>query len=303
MVRLAKLRFLPDRFPLSCQWEITCRCNLHCVMCYTDCCNRPDLIRQELNSGEILRILDEMADAGTLELCLTGGEPLSRPDFFSIYEYAVQRGFLVTVFTNATLITDVEADRFAALPPHGIEISLHGSTSDTFERITQHHGSYHRCLRAIRLLLDRHLPVVLKATALSLNQHEILSIKQYADSLDSVPFKLGQELRPELDGGAGPFQYALSEEELSELNRKDSRLWEEACQRSRAGLPPCRSGMQRFHIDAYGRLQLCSGNRRQGYDLRNGSFGEGFFDALPTFACEHKNPEHSALLQLMTHHE
>ena len=303
MVRLAKLRSLPDRFPLSCQWEITCRCNLHCVMCYTDCCNRPELIRQELSSGEIVRILDEMADAGTLELCLTGGEPLSRPDFFSIYEYAVWRGFLVTVFTNATLITDVEADRFAALPPHGIEISLHGSTSDTFELITQHHGSYQRCLRAIRLLLDRHLPVVLKATALSLNQHEILSIKQYAASLDSVPFKLGQELRPELDGGAGPFQYALSEEELSELNRKDPRLSEESCQRSRTDLPPCRSGMQRFHIDAYGRLQLCSGNRRQGYDLRNGSFREGFFEMLPTFACEHKNPEHSALLQMMTHHE
>lgn len=303
MVRLAKLRSLPDRFPLSCQWEITCRCNLHCVMCYTDCYNRPELIRQELNSGEIVRILDEMADAGTLELCLTGGEPLSRPDFFSIYEYAVQRGFLVTVFTNATLITDVEADRFAALPPHGIEISLHGSTADTFERITQHHGSYHRCLRAIRLLLDRHLPVVLKATALSLNRDEILSIKEYATSLDFVRFKLGEDLRSELNGGASPFQYALSEEELSELNRKDPRLSEEACQRSRTDLPPCRSGMQRFHIDAYGRLQLCSGNRRQGYDLRNGSFREGFFEMLPTFACEHKNPEHSALLQLMTHHE
>jgi MoaA/NifB/PqqE/SkfB family radical SAM enzyme len=303
MVPLAKLRSLPDRFPLSCQWEITCRCNLHCVMCYTDCCNRPEFIRQELTTTEILRILDEMADAGTLELCLTGGEPLSRPDFFSIYDYAVRRGFLVTVFTNATLITDVEADRFAALPPHGIEISLHGSTSDTFERITQSHGSYQRCLRAIRSLLDRHLPVVLKATALSLNQHEIVSIKQYAASLDSVPFKLGQELRPELDGGAGPFQYALSERELTELSRKDPRLWEESCQRSQAELPPCTSGMQRFHIDAYGRLQLCSGNRRQGYDLRNGSFREGFFEVLPTFACEHKKPEHSALLQPMTCHE
>jgi MoaA/NifB/PqqE/SkfB family radical SAM enzyme len=271
-------------------------------MCYTDCCNRPELIRQELSLGGILHIMDEMADAGTLELCLTGGEPLSRPDFFAIYEHAVRLGFLVTVFTNATLITEVEANRFAALPPHSIEISLHGSTSDTFERITQSHGSYHRCLRAIRLLLDRHLPLVLKATALSLNRDEILSIKDYAASLDLVRFKLGEELRPELDGGNGPFQYALSKQDLSDLHQQDALLLTEACRRTQAELPPCRSGMQRFHIDAYGRLQLCSGNRRQGYDLRTGSFREGFFEALPTFACEHQMPDATELPQPMVHH-
>ncbi len=301
MVPLDKIRSLPERFPLSCQWEITCRCNLRCAMCYTDCLNRPQFVHHELTTAEMLRIMDELADAGTLELCLTGGEPLSRPDFFLIYEQAVRRGFLVTVFTNGTLITDSEADRFAALPPHCLEISLHGSTAQTFERITQHQGSYHRCLRAIRLLLDRHLPLTLKTTALSLNQHEILSIKQYAASLGAVRFKLGQELRSELDGGAGPFRYALSERELQELNRKDPLLWEEAGRRSQADLSPCNSGMQRFHIDAYGRLQLCSGNRRHSYDLRKGSFREGFFEVLPAFTCEHKKPELSALLQPMTH--
>ena len=301
MLSLDKIRSLPERFPLSCQWEITCRCNLRCTMCYTDCLNRPEFVRQELTTAEILRILDEMADAGTLELCLTGGEPLSRPDFFLIYEQAVRRGFLVTVFTNGTLITDTEADQFAALPPHRIEISLHGSTAQTFERVTQHRGSYHRCIRAIRLLLDRRLPLALKTTALTLNRHEILSIKEYAASLGTVPFKLGEELRPELDGGAGPYQYALSEGELMELNRSDPLLWDEACRRSQADLLPCASGMQRFHIDAYGNLQLCSGNRRQGYDLRNGSFREGFFEVLPAFTCEHKKLERSALLQPMTH--
>ncbi|BFU90249.1 MAG: hypothetical protein NTAFB01_14360 [Nitrospira sp.] len=302
MLPLGKLRAFPDRFPISCQWEITCRCNLHCVMCYTDCRNRPEFVRQELTTAEILRILDDMGDAGTLELCLTGGEPMSRPDFFVIYEQAVRRGFLVTVFTNGTLITEVEADRFAALPPHGIEISLHGSTAGTFERITQHQGSYQRCRKAIRLLCDRHLPLTLKATVLSLNQHEILAIKEYTASLGPVRFKLGDELRPELDGGAGPFHYAVPQQELTELHGKDSLLWVEACRRAQTELPPCRSGMQRFHIDAYGRMQLCSGNRRQSYNLRTGSFREGFFEALPTFTCEHKQPETAPLFQPMVHH-
>lgn len=300
-VRLDKLSF-PDRFPLSCQWEITCRCNLHCVMCYTDCRNRPEFFRQELATFEILRIMDDMGEAGTLELCLTGGEPMSRTDFFEIYEHAVRRGFLVIVFTNGTLITEAEADRFARLPPHGIEISLHGSTAGTFDRITQHQGSYQRCLSAIRLLSDRRLPLTLKTTALSLNRHEILLIKEYVASFGSIRFKLGEELRPELDGGAGPFRYALSESELIQLNQEDPEIREAACRRTRSDLPPCRSGMQRFHIDAYGFLQLCSGNRRQSYDLRSGSFREGFFEVLPTFVCEHKRPETAPLLQPAVQH-
>src|SRR5437867_9119744 len=69
------------RFPLSGQWELTCRCNLRCVMCYTDCFNTPERIRQELTLPEIVRIMDEIRGAGCLNLCLTGGERLVRRDF------------------------------------------------------------------------------------------------------------------------------------------------------------------------------------------------------------------------------
>ncbi|NGZ94760.1 MAG: hypothetical protein CV089_01275 [Nitrospira sp. WS110] len=302
MIAQDKLTHLPERFPYSCQWEVTCRCNLRCVMCYTDCFNRPVAIRQELSTAEILRIMDELAKAGTLELCLTGGEPLARPDFFNLYEYAISCGFLVTVFSNGTLITEAHADRFAALRPHRIEISLHGVTRETFERITMAQGSYDRCLEAIRLLLDRQIPLVLKSTAMTLNHSEILAVKQYVESLGTVKFKLGEELRPELDGGVGPLQYALSEQDLAELNQQDADLQRDACRRDSEKLPPCRSGMHRFHIDAYGQLQLCSGNRQQSYDLRTGSFQTGFFEALPTFACDWKAPEEPALIQLATHH-
>src|SRR3989338_6073201 len=94
------------RYPLLGQWELTCRCNLRCVMCYTDPFNTPDRIRQELHTDDILRILREIADAGCLHLCLTGGEPLARPDFREIYLAAKSHGFLLTIFTNGTLITD-----------------------------------------------------------------------------------------------------------------------------------------------------------------------------------------------------
>jgi len=302
MIGRDKLSHLPERFPYSCQWEITCRCNLHCVMCYTDCFNHPDAIHRELTTAEILRIMDELAKAGTLELCLTGGEPLARPDFFQLYEHAIRCGFLVTVFSNGTLITEAHANRFAALPPHRIEISLHGITRETFELVTQGRGSYDRCLHAIGLLLERQVPLVLKTTALTLNQQEILDIKRYVESLGTVQYKLGEEMRQELDGGGGPFQYALSKQDLTDLNQRDPDLWRDARRRDSVEPPPCRSGMHSFHIDAYGQLQLCSGNRRQSYDLRTGSFQAGFFEALPTFACNWKAPPAPTLIQPTMHY-
>ncbi len=281
------LNALPEHYPYSCQWEITCRCNLRCIMCYTDCFNRPDSIRHELTTPEILRIMDELAEAGCLELCLTGGEPLARPDFFVLYNHAVTSGFLVTVFTNGTLVTEDVADRFAALPPSRIEISLHGLTEETFEQITQGRGSHHRCMTAIRLLRERGLPLLLKTTAMTVNRHEIIRIKRYAEEL-GLGYKLGEDMRSALDGGETSFRYALSQAEQDELNRQDSDLWREACRQRVAPPTPCRGGMRTFHIDAYGRLQLCSQNRTHSYDLRRGSFKEGFYRHLPTFTCPRK---------------
>lgn len=296
MVQQRKLDHLPDRFPLACQWEVTCRCNLHCVMCYTDCFNEPDHIRQELSTADILRIMDELADAGCLELCLTGGEPLARPDFIQIYERAITCGFLVTLFTNGTLITESIADRLAALPPHRVEISLHGSTAPTFERVTLGRGSFNRCRQAIAWLTERQIPLTLKSTAITLNRHELLSIKRSVDEMRSVQYKLGEEIRPALDGSGAPFQFALHTEALDELHRQDAQLWREACDRTTPDTRPCLSGMRRFHIDAYGFLQLCSGNRAQGYDLRKGAFREGFYDYLPSFGCRWKRDATTDLL-------
>ncbi|MGH9566628.1 MAG: hypothetical protein ACRD4I_11620, partial [Candidatus Angelobacter sp.] len=163
-------------------------------------------------------------------------------------------------------------------------------------------GSYDRCLLAIGFLLDRQIPLVLKSTTMTLNHQEILDIKRYVESLGGVTYKLGEEMRPELDGGAVPFQYALSERGLADLNRQDPDLWKESCRRESLEPSPCRSGMQRFHIDAYGQLQLCSGNRAQSYDLRTGSFQTGFFDVLPDFACKWKVSPELALIQPMGHH-
>ena len=66
----------------------------------------------------------------------TGGEIFARRDFLDIYTYAKRKGFLITLFTNGTLITPRIADYLAAWRPFAIEITLYGRTKDTYERLT-----------------------------------------------------------------------------------------------------------------------------------------------------------------------
>src|SRR2546428_6315807 len=295
-----------QRFPLSGHGELPCRCNLRCIMCYTDCFNTPEMIHQELSFPEVVRIMNEIHEAGCLGLCLTGGEPLARKDFLDIYTYAKKKGFLVTVFTNGTLLTEKIADNWVRYPPSMIEISLHGLGTNSFERITQGPGSYERCMVGISLILERNLPLTLKTTGMTVNRDEILKIKDYVarlgqDRMDKVQYKFGSNIRHRLDGAEDVFEYQLPAEQIRAIERADPEFQTERDRQDRQieerlhrGESLCGSGNYKFHIDAYGQLQLCSSNRRQSYDLRRGSFRKGFYEFLPKSHC----PRRDELIQI-----
>ena len=162
------------RVPLEGTLETTFRCNLACVHCYV---NQPAGSRaeraKELELSRLKALVDELAAEGCLDLLLTGGEVLLRPDFPDLYLHAVRAGLRVTVFTNGTLVTDKIADLFAEFHPACVEISLYGMTRETYERVTRVPGSFDRCLQGIRKLHEARVPLKLKTMVLSWNAHEV----------------------------------------------------------------------------------------------------------------------------------
>ena len=130
--------FSTKRIPISGSIELTQRCNNQCIHCYNNLSIGDQNARgEELTLGEYRRILDEIAAAGCLWLLLTGGEIFIRKDFLDIYTYARQKGFLITLFTNGTLIDHEVADQLAQLPPFSIEITIYGHSKQTYESITK----------------------------------------------------------------------------------------------------------------------------------------------------------------------
>ena len=102
------------RIPINATIDVTHRCNNRCVHCYCSLpVNDEKAISEELSTEEIEKLFDELRDMGCLWLLITGGEPLLRPDFRDIYLSAKRHGFIITVFTNGTLIDEGIADFFA----------------------------------------------------------------------------------------------------------------------------------------------------------------------------------------------
>ncbi len=139
--------------------------------------------KEEMTTFELFSIVDQLVDAGCMQLLLTGGEPMIRPDFIEVYNYIREKGILVTLFTNGTLITTALADYLFDHPPIQIEITLYGSTQQTFQQVTGIAGSYARCMRGIELLLEHDLPLKLKSIIMTLNQHELQQMKAFAVGL------------------------------------------------------------------------------------------------------------------------
>ncbi len=277
-------KVVADRIPINGSIELTLRCNLRCVHCYAAYNDS----KKELTYSEICHILDDITDAGCLWLLITGGEPLLRKDFLDIYIYAKKKGLIITLFTNGTLLTPEIGDFLKEWPPFFTEITLYGMTKRTYENVTRIPGSFERCLKGINLLLERKIPLKLKTMVMALNNDELWQMREYAESL-GVEFRFDLGINPRLDGSKEPCQFRLSPEEVVKLDladRKRREKWREYYQRPHQKNRPdrlyfCGAGQDMFHIDPYAGLSICIMSRRMSYDIRQGSFREGWGNFLP----------------------
>jgi radical SAM protein with 4Fe4S-binding SPASM domain len=221
-------------------------------------------------------------------LLFTGGEIFVRKDFLEIYKYARQKGFLITLFTNGTLINPEIADRLGQLPPFSIEITIYGHTKETYESVTGRTGSYERCINGINLLMERKLPLKLKTMAMTRNRHEIHEMKRFAEENLGLEFKFDPMINPRLDCSRSPLDVRLSPAEVVELDLmypERVREWKQFAERfmgpgstirTSNNLYVCGAGNHSFAIDAYGKLRLCVLSPTASFDLKKGNFQEGW---------------------------
>lgn len=274
------------RIPLFCSFEITMRCNLRCVHCYIPA---DQAVRtEELSYQEVCSILDEIAEAGCLWITFTGGEPFVRHDFLDIYDYALSKGFLVTIYTNATILTQAIVHHLKDRPPLNLEVSLYGISKEIYESITGIPDSFKQCMKSIKLLRNNGIRFLLKTPLMTLNKHEINAIMNYAQSL-KVDFFCDPFLMPRLDHSKGPCKLRLTPKEVVEFELANEARVEvlkewvsHSDYRHKDQLYMCSAGQIGFAVSATGKLLICGLCRSPSYDLKSGGFLKGWNDVVAT---------------------
>jgi mycofactocin radical SAM maturase len=136
--------------PICLTWELTYGCNLACVHCLSSSGRRDPL---ELTTDEAKGVIDELQRLQVFYVNVGGGEPMIRPDFFELLEYAVGHDVGVKFSTNGGMMTADKARRLAAMDYVDIQISLDGADALTND-VVRGAGSYAAARRAMDLLAD-----------------------------------------------------------------------------------------------------------------------------------------------------
>jgi len=167
-----------QHIPLSATFELTARCSLKCKMCYVALA--PLQVKKtgrELTASEWIDFGRQTADAGTLYLLLTGGEPLIRKDFEEIYTELSRMGFIITLNTNATLMNDKYFDLFSKYPPTAVAVTLYGASPETYQKVCGDAAGFDKTLNGLEMFSRIPTNIEVRTTFIKDNMGELEQVR------------------------------------------------------------------------------------------------------------------------------
>jgi radical SAM protein with 4Fe4S-binding SPASM domain len=200
--------------PFLIVWDFTHKCNLKCKHCYS---NSGAIIEEELTTQQAKDVVDQIADAGVTALAFSGGEPLTRNDFFEVARYAADRGLYISVATNGTLLTKETVQKLKAAKVNYLDISIDGACAETHDEFRGVPGAFDKAIAGLKNCVEADLCVCIATTATKNNLEEMPAIIDLAEELGAERFTNFNFV----PAGRGKSQYAQdpSPEEREKLMR------------------------------------------------------------------------------------
>lgn len=291
--------------------EITPLCNMNCDMCYVRLSPEQMARQGRLRTGqEWLAVGRQMRDAGVLFLLITGGEPLTHPDFKEIYLGMQQLGMIVTVNTNGTLIDEQWAAFFAEHKPRRINITLYGADAEAYHRLCHYPDGFERTLHAIQLLKQQGVDVKVSSSLTRANQADWEKVIHIGEKL-GVPVREDTYMCPATRERNMPYnqQSRMSPEEAGQVRIKLLRaeMGDELFYQSAAfnlyrtantpvgdGVPQpmkCMAGSCSFSINWQGHMRPCVISTAPEVDVFSVGFTEAWNDIVAETAKLHTSSQ------------
>lgn len=279
-------------FPASGTFELTRRCNFNCKMCYVHNTDTSGDI--EMTAEEWISIAEEAKKSGMIFLLLTGGEPLLRKDFPEIYKALSKMGFVISINTNGSFISDEIISLFSEYPPNRVNISLYGASEETYKELCENQ-SFEIVIRNIETLKKMGISIRLNCVFNKYNVNDADEIYKIASEYDLIVKPAAYMYPPlrskgETGGNSArltPYEAAACNVHCRELTygkelmtRKAEsliRLDEESCDDINEGPGVrCRAGGSSFWLTYDGRMLPCGMMVEPSASLKEHSFNEAW---------------------------
>jgi radical SAM protein with 4Fe4S-binding SPASM domain len=166
-------------------WEVTAACNLACEYCRASASATPD--EAELSTEEALAFIDQVAPERPM-IILSGGEPLLRPDIFTLAKYATDRGVRVSLATNGTLLSPEIVEKMKRAGINRVSISLDGPGPEVHDKV-RGLGSFDLAMRGIDYLRGK-VDFQINMTITRENLDQVRATMDLAEELGAVAFHL-----------------------------------------------------------------------------------------------------------------
>lgn len=178
-----------DQAPLLVIWEVTQACDLACVHCRASA--QPDRNPQELTTEQGYRLLDQIRSFGDPLMVFTGGDPLKRPDIYSLIRYSAQIGLRTNVTPSATpLLTGEAIERFKENGVNRMAISLDGPDAATHDEFRGIPGTFERAMFALRHAQKIGLDTQLQTTVTRRNMAKLPQVAEIAREIGTKMWSL-----------------------------------------------------------------------------------------------------------------
>jgi putative heme d1 biosynthesis radical SAM protein NirJ1 len=160
-------------------WNTTRTCNLKCIHCYSN--SESEKYEGELDTGEALRFIDQLAEFKVPVILFSGGEPLLREDLIELVTYARSKGIRATISTNGTLLSREKVATLKDLGVGYIGVSLDG-IGENNDRFRGREGAFTAALTGIRNCIEIGQRTGLRFT---INKHNYSELNAIFDLIEA----------------------------------------------------------------------------------------------------------------------
>jgi len=186
-------------------WELTLRCNLKCLHCGS---TAGKARKNELTTEEALKLCEDLAELKTQEVCLMGGEPFLRKDWYIIGKKIRDLEMKLMFISNGYNINKDIISKLVELEPHAVSTSLDGATAEIHDRIRGVNGSFKKVIEYISSAHKVGLPTTVITTVSKINLKDLPGIRDLL-----LGKHIAWQIQVATPEGRFPKEYALSKEE------------------------------------------------------------------------------------------